>query len=342
MSERFFPPENEGETIMRRTCRRAAPASACLGLALILALPAFVGAEVALAAPGAVEGRAAAAGPGAREISAPDVPPEPSSSAAGVDVPVAAPAEGTPLPPAGADSAAGSVPGWPHRPPPRHPWVGFGPSADQTSYVVERNAVPKRPVPRVPGGLFVTAVGLRSTRVSSTSYQPFSENKAFAEVEIDAGVRVFRDETKAFYLGLAGGWGMTEAPARGATAHLEAARAELLAQGAYAFRSFLMAIGRVSAGALWRDARLVGEAVGNLEQKVWLPQGAAYLGLAARVPASRVDLLFSVEGGYAFVPNRRLRLGPETTSLRESTTPVDLGDLSLGGPGVALRAALLF
>lgn len=353
---------------MRRRCRRAA--LPFVGRALILTLAALGGPVVALAAPATMAGAGATGASGGSPAAGTDRAPaagvggtpaapgaagtfpgtgatsDPSSSAPGGALPsqiapgaLPAAAGGDPQPQM-APGATAPLPSWPRRPPPRRPWEGVW---QGTAEVATDSAyVPKRAVPRVPAGLFMAGVGLRSTRVSSDGYQPFSSNKAFAEADLDVAVRLFRDEKKAFYLGGAGGWGTTESTARGATAHLEAARLEARVQAAYAFRSYLMAVGRLSAGALWRDARLTGEALGTLEQTAWLPQGSAYLGLAARVAASRLDLLFSLEGGYAFVPNRHLRLASASTAVRETVTPIDLGDLSLGGPGVALRAALLF
>jgi len=182
---------------------------------------------------------------------------------------------------------------------------------------------------------------VRGTRVASTGYQPFSENKAFSEAEVGAAVRVFRDEQKSLFAGAAIGWGAADSHARASSTHLESVRLEVTAQALYALRRHLLGTARLSVGALQQTARLTGESAVELTQTRWSPQGSAFVGLAARIPASRVDFLISLEGGWVFVPGNDVQLTSSSATSQKTIAPVSFDSLALGGPAIGLRGALV-
>jgi hypothetical protein len=273
------------------------------------------------------------------------------SSFSSVALGQAAPPETAPSEPA----ATGAAP--PAEPPPSHappapapaasappaapapvPFVGWQPAtAAPSEPVADRTPEAPLPPPGPPG--WQAWMGIRTTYISSSGYDPFSTDDASLQGSLGISRRIFESSPLSFAAGAMFDLGTGRASARGAPTTLQTYRVLLAPEIRWHLLPVLYVFGRPSAGIVRTSASIDEGTTGvTLYSRAWLAAvdldaGAAVAFWDLRKQAGDLRFWLVADGGYAWAQEQKLAMAPDADSgAPERTANLDLGSLALRGP----------
>jgi hypothetical protein len=196
-------------------------------------------------------------------------------------------------------------------------------------------------------------MGYRGSFVPSAGYDPFSTNDLLPQFSVAASRTLVRLGRVSLAAGLAWDHGNSRATARGDEASLEVERLTVPIEGRLHFQArgfggyaFLRAApGLVSQHAELDDS----SAAAPLSKTNWLFATDLSAGFAwlvwpeTREPAHVARLWLQADGGYGWVANQRLDLGPALASGdARVVSGIDLGTITTSGAFFRVAAAVSF
>jgi hypothetical protein len=193
-------------------------------------------------------------------------------------------------------------------------------------------------------------VGYRGSFVPNSGYDAFSTNNSLPELSVAATRTLFTAHPISFAAGLAWDFGSSSATDRGDHAWLGIQRLTVPLEGRAHFGVWGYAFLRAAPGALSLHSEVDDAAApAALSKTTWLfatdlSAGYAFLAWPRTGPAPRqVNLWLQADGGYSWVAQERLDLGPTLASGdARIASGIDLGTLSLSGPFFRVAAAASF
>jgi hypothetical protein len=193
-------------------------------------------------------------------------------------------------------------------------------------------------------------VGYRGSFVPNSGYDAFSTNDSLPEFSVAATRTLFTAHPVSFAAGLAWDFGSSSATDRGDHAWLGIQRLTVPLEGRAHFGVWGYAFLRAAPGALSLHSEIDDAAApAALSKTTWLfatdlSAGYAFLAWPRTGPAPRqVNLWLQADGGYSWVAQERLDLGPALASGdARIASGVDLGTISLSGPFFRVAAAASF
>jgi hypothetical protein len=245
---------------------------------------------------------------------------------------------------AAAPAAAWSQPLWPA--PAVPPPAGARPAERWPDPPGAASGEVARPRPRGQPELWQLSLGLRTTLIRGSGFDPFSSNDALTQLSV-AALRTFRSRGHvAISAGLTGDFGSSQGAARAATATLSLNRGALLLDARYQPRPRLQAFARVAPGVVRGQASVSdASAIGSLAQTFTLPSldGSAGAAVAVSPEGGPVSFWLVGEGGYGWTPQQTLVLSPNLGPRDQSKAgALDLGALAPRGAFFRLGVALGF
>ncbi|HYQ16877.1 MAG TPA: hypothetical protein VEQ58_14000 [Polyangiaceae bacterium] len=192
-------------------------------------------------------------------------------------------------------------------------------------------------------------IGFRTQFFKQAAFDPFSEHDAFHQLSLAASWGFWAHER----LSLAGvvgfDYGSSSANLRSDDASLDVRRFLLAPEARYHVLPVLALTAKVGP-TLTREKAVVSGGLGtDLAKTAWRFGFDATAGVAfelwgyANVSSPKPRLWLTAEGGYGWTAANRLKLEPNHEGQGpQRLTPLDLGDLSLGGPLFRITAALSF
>jgi hypothetical protein len=262
----------------------------------------------------------------------------------------------TPLPPPGASSQPRSVTA---QPPPSANPQALPASPEGTPPPM--SAAPQPTLPPAEGddtaapyrgreAMWRLEVGYRGSFVPDSGYDAFSTNNSLPEFSVAATRTLFTARPISFAAGLAWDFGSSSATDRGDHAWLGIQRLTVPLEGRAHFGVWGYAFLRAAPGALSLHSEVDDAAApAALSKTTWLfatdlSAGYAFLAWPRTGPAPRqVNLWLQADGGYSWVAQERLDLGPTLASGdARIASGIDLGTLSLSGPFFRVAAAASF
>jgi hypothetical protein len=192
--------------------------------------------------------------------------------------------------------------------------------------------------------------GYRGSFVPSTGYDPFSTNDFLPQFSLAASRTIFGDSRLSFAAGLAWDVGSSSATDRGDHASIGVQRLTVPLEERLHFGMWGYAFLRAAAGALSEHTSVDdSSSAATLSKTQWLfasDLSAGYAWLAwprSGQPPQPVRLWIQADGGYGWVANERLNLGPTLASGDgRIASGIDLGTISLSGPFFRAAAAASF
>jgi hypothetical protein len=250
------------------------------------------------------------------------------------------PAAPPPAPAAAPPAAAPPVYGWQA---PAEPSAAPAPSAP----VADR--APEEPLPPAGSPVWQGWLGVRSSYVKSSGYDPFASNDSMIGGSLGASVRLFDTAPLSFALGTAFDWSGSESTARGAPTKLLAYRLLLAPEVRYSLIPELYFFARPSLGVLRSVASIDESATGvTLYSRAWLAAADLDAGVAVAfwdLRSKKSDLRFWLvaDGGYAWAQEQTLTMEPDADSgAPERTASLELGRLAVRGPYFRVAVAATF
>jgi hypothetical protein len=192
--------------------------------------------------------------------------------------------------------------------------------------------------------------GYRGSFVPSAGYDPFSTNDFLPQFSLAASRTIFGDSRLSFAAGLAWDVGSSSATDRGDHASIGVQRLTVPLEERLHFGIWGYAFLRAAAGAVSEHTSVDdSSAAATLSKTQWLfasDLSAGYAFLAwprTGQPPQPVRLWIQADGGYGWVANERLNLGPTLASGDgRIASGIDLGTISLSGPFFRAAAAASF
>jgi len=192
-------------------------------------------------------------------------------------------------------------------------------------------------------------LGLRTQLVKGAGYDPFSSNDVLHHFSSSASLAFWtRDQ-----LSLAGvvgfDYGAASARARSSEASLDVRRFLLAPEARYHVLRIVALTARIGPTLTREETTLSGGLDSELSKTAWRFGFDATAGAAVELwgyesgASHKPRLWGTAEVGYGYTAPNPLRLKPrDAGSAPQRAVPVDLGDLTLGGPLVRITAALSF
>lgn len=192
-------------------------------------------------------------------------------------------------------------------------------------------------------------LGLRTQFISGAGFDPFSENDVLNQFSSSASI-AFWARDRLSLAGVVGfDYGASSARARSNEASLDIRRFLVAPEVRYHLLPVLALTARLGPTLTREAATLAGGLDTDLAKTAWLFGFDATAGAAVEVwgyanPTSHKPRLWVTgEAGYGYTASNRLSLEPRDPGLApQRATPVELGELSLGGPLFRITAALSF
>lgn len=193
-------------------------------------------------------------------------------------------------------------------------------------------------------------VGYRGSFVPNSGYDAFSTNDSLPEFSVAATRTLLTAHPISLAAGLAWDFGSSSATDRGDHAWLGIQRLTVPLEGRAHFGVWGYAFLRAAPGALSLHTEIDDAAApAALSKTTWLfatdlSAGYAFLAWPRTGQAPRqVHLWLQADGGYSWVAQERLDLGPALASGdARIASGVDLGNISLSGPFFRVAAAASF
>jgi hypothetical protein len=193
-------------------------------------------------------------------------------------------------------------------------------------------------------------VGYRGSFVPNAGYDPFSTNDFLPQFSLAATRTLFAGHHVSFATGLAWDVGSSSATDRGDQASIGVQRLTVPLEGRVHFGVWGYAFLRGAPGAVSLHTEVDDpSAPATLSKTQWLfatDVSAGYAWLAwprTREPAQPARLWLQADGGYGWVAQERVDLGPKLASGdARVASGVDLGTISLSGPFFRVAAAASF
>jgi hypothetical protein len=251
-------------------------------------------------------------------------------------------------PPAPAETPAPA----PEAPPPAAPptpWLPQPTAAPTTSPVVDAPAQPDEPLPPAEPPAWFGSIGVRTTYVTHTGFDPFATNDALIQGSLELSRRLWKQSALSVAAGIELDFGSRTATARGEETELDTWRLTVGPELRWNLIPQLFLYAQPAVGVSRSSARLADGTSGtDLHARSWDlaldgAAGAAFAFWDLRNRSS--DLRFWVvgEGGYAWTDGSELSLSPdEGSAAPERTEPLDFGELALRGPYFKVAVAASF
>jgi len=212
------------------------------------------------------------------------------------------------------------------------------PAASARAQLLEQEATPAR------AENWQASLGVRSSLVRSTAYDPFSSNDVLPQVSLTAQRVLVRGGSTAFAAGVATDYGGSSADARSAPARISMLRLSALAEGrlyawqrAYGFVRFAPGMMRVEAELTDASSPNGARLHDDFDVLSVDMSGGAAMRLSG--PANPVAAWASLEGGYGWAGSHHLLLAPSAAPRDQpKLAPVDLG--TIAPRGVFMRIAV--
>ena len=192
-------------------------------------------------------------------------------------------------------------------------------------------------------------MGLRSQLIKGAAFDPFDENDSFNQFTTSVSIAPWASGRFSLAAVLGYDYGGTSARARSDKASLDAHRFLLAPEARYHVLRVLALTARLGPTLTREHATLSGALDTELSSTAWRFGFDATAGAALELwgyasgASHRPRLWLTAEGGYGYTASNRLRLkASEAGQAPQRLVPVDLGDLSLGGPLFRITAALSF
>lgn len=233
-------------------------------------------------------------------------------------------------------------------PPQYSPWIAPTRPAATTAPAVD-TAEPEEPLPPAqPPGWF-GSLGVRTTYVTNTGFDPFATNDALIQGSIDFSRRLWMQSSLSVAAGIEFDFGSRNATARGEETELDTWRLTVGPELRWNLIPQLFFFVQPSVGVSRSSARLADGTTGtDLHARSWDvaldgAAGAAFAFWDLRNRSSDLRFWLVGEGGYAWSDSSDLALSPdEGSSAPERTEPLDLGELALRGPYFKVAVAASF
>ena len=192
-------------------------------------------------------------------------------------------------------------------------------------------------------------IGLRTQFLKGAGYDPFSGNDVLHHFSTSASLAFWSHERLSL-AGVAGfDYGMSSARARSSEASLDVRRFVLAPEARYHVLRVLALTARLGPTLTREEATLSAGLDTELSKTAWRFGLDATVGAAVELwgyasGASRKPRLWaSGELGYGYTAPNQLNLKPRNESAApQRAVPVDLGELSVGGPLFRITAGLSF
>jgi hypothetical protein len=193
-------------------------------------------------------------------------------------------------------------------------------------------------------------VGYRGSFVASAGYDPFSTNDYLPQFSLAATRTLFGGRHVSFAAGVAWDVGSSTATDRGDHASIGVQRLTVPLEERVHFGVWGYAFARAAPGVVAQHTEVDDpSAPASLSKTQWLfatDVSAGYAWMAwprMREPTQPARLWLQAEGGYGWVVQERLDLGPKLASGDERiASGIDLGTISLSGPFFRVAAAASF
>lgn len=192
-------------------------------------------------------------------------------------------------------------------------------------------------------------LGVRTQFIKDAALDPFSENDVLNQFSMAASF-AFWARDRLSLAGVVGfDYGATSARARSDDASLDVRRFLLAPEARYHVLRVLALTARLGPTLTREEATLAGALGTDLSKTAWRFGFDATAGAALELwgyasgTSNKPRLWVTGEGGYGWTASNRLNLKPvDARQAPQRLAPVDLGDLSLGGPLFRITAALSF
>lgn len=262
---------------------------------------------------------------------------------------VEAPPETPPPSPAPAPAPAAEAP--PASPPQQYsPWIApTRPAPTTTPAVDSAPAEPDEPLPPAPPPGWFGSIGVRTTYVTHTGFDPFATNDALTQGSLEFSRRLWMQSSLSVAAGIEFDFGSRTATARGEETELDTWRLTVGPELRWNLFPQLFLYAQPSVGVSRSVATLADGTTGtDLHARSWDialdgAAGAAFAFWDLRNRSSDLRFWLVGEGGYAWTDSSDLALSPdEGSGAPERTEPLDLGELALRGPYFKVAVAASF
>lgn len=192
-------------------------------------------------------------------------------------------------------------------------------------------------------------VGLRSQLVKGSAFDAFSRDDGFHQFTTAASLGFWQRDRLSLAGVVALDYGKSSTELRSSDASLDALRFGLAPEARFHVLRVLALTAKVGPTLTREEASVESGLGSSLSKTAWRFGFDATAGAAVELwgyasGASRKPRLWLTgEAGYGWTAANRLRLKPtEAEQVPQRLAPLDLGDLSLGGPLFRITAALSF
>lgn len=192
-------------------------------------------------------------------------------------------------------------------------------------------------------------LGLRTQFIKGAGYDPFSENDVLHQFSTSASVAFWARDRLSLAGVLGFDYGASSASARSNRASLDVRRFVLAPEVRYHVLRVLALTARVGPTLTREETTLSGGLDTELSRTAWRFGFDATAGTAVELwgyangASHKPRLWATAEAGYGYTASNRLSLEPrDPARAPQRAVPVELGDLTLGGPLFRITAALSF
>ncbi len=192
-------------------------------------------------------------------------------------------------------------------------------------------------------------MGVRSQFIKGAGFDPFSEDDAFHQFSTSASIAPWAKGRLSLAAVVGYEDGDTSARARSDRASLSIHRFVLAPEARYHVLRVLALTARLGPTLTREQATLSGALDSELSKTAWRLGFDATAGAALELwgyasgASHKPRLWLTAEGGYGYTASNRLTLEPaDSGAAPQRLVPVELGELSLGGPLLRITAALSF
>jgi hypothetical protein len=227
------------------------------------------------------------------------------------------------------------------------PWIS--PQATTTPAVDSAPAEPEEPLPPAEPPAWFGSLGVKTTYITHTGFDPFATNDALTQGSLEFSRRLWKQSSLSVAAGIEFDFGTRTATARGEETELATWRLTVGPELRWNLIPQLFFYVQPSVGVSRSVARMEeGTARTSLYARSWdvALDGAGGVAFAFWDLRNRSsDLRFWVvgEGGYSWTDSSELALSPdEDSGAPERTEPLDLGELALRGPYFKVAVAASF
>jgi hypothetical protein len=192
-------------------------------------------------------------------------------------------------------------------------------------------------------------LGLRTQFIKGAGYDPFSDNDVLHQFSTSASVAFWARDRLSFAGVVGFDYGVASARARSNEASLDVRRFVLAPEARYHVLRVLALTARVGPTLTREQTTLSGGLDTELSNTAWRFGFDATAGAAVELwgyangASHKPRIWGTAEVGYGFTASNQLSLKPRDPSVApQRSVPVELGELSLGGPLFRITAALSF